>query len=206
MVALNVAEVVKTKLEAIRGLKRLVQAGELEKAVRDYVAEKPYLLAPEWETFRRESSVKHLMDEAAKEAKLEEDSEDAERTRIDLALRSNEHLLVVEFMRPGKTLDYDHLSRCRAYVTLVKMKVENESALGIRRVTGLVVADNLGRSALVSKEIDELKKSNIYVYSWNTLIAQAERTWRDFLDIVGERAPADERLKSLRETAGARDH
>jgi len=43
LVALNIAEAVRTKLEAIRGLRRRIERGELENAVRDYIAEKPYL-------------------------------------------------------------------------------------------------------------------------------------------------------------------
>lgn len=44
--ALNLAEVIRTKLEAIRGLERLVEKGELENKVRDYIADRPWLLDP----------------------------------------------------------------------------------------------------------------------------------------------------------------
>lgn len=200
LVALNLAEAVKTKLEAIRGLRTLVEAGQLENAVRDYIAEKPYLLDPKWETFKKETSVKWILDEAAEGSGLlsEEDNE-YEHKRIDLALRSNEHLLVVEFMRPGKTADFDHLSRCRAYIHLVRDKVESQTGLEIEKVTGLIVADKLANKAQVRREIPELRKSDIYAFSWDALLGKAEQTWREFLEIVGERAPDDDRLRSLRE-------
>jgi hypothetical protein len=201
LVALNVAEAVKTKLEAIRGLRKLVEAGELENAVRDYIADKPYLLHPKWETFKKETSLKWLLDSAAQEAGLESgEANDYEKKRIDLALRSNEHLLVVEFMRPSKTADYDHLSRCRAYIHLVRDKVESETALGIEKVTGLIVADRLDRKPQVRREVDELKKMDIHAYSWESLLQESEGTWKDFLEIVGQRAPQDERLRSLQDT------
>lgn len=199
LVALNLAEAVRTKIEAIRGLRSLVDKGELENAVRDYIAEKPYLLHPRWETFKKEISVKRFMEEAAREAGLEENDNDGQRKRIDLALRSNEHLLIVEFMRPGKRADWDHLSRCRRYVLLIRDKVDAETALGIKKVTGLIVADQLDRDPSVKREVLELEKSDIYAYSWPSLLEQAERIWREFLEIVGSRAPSDDRLRALQE-------
>jgi hypothetical protein len=201
LVALNLAEAIRTKIEAVKGLKTLVDRQELENAVRDYIAEKPYLLHPKWETFRKEVSVKRFMDEAAKEAGLEEKDEvgDGERKRIDLALRSNEHLLIVEFMRPGKRADWDHLSRCRRYVLLIRHKIEAETALGISKITGLIVADRLESDASVRSEIQELEKSDIFAFSWPSLLEQSERTWREFLEIVGTRAPDDQRLQKLQQ-------
>jgi hypothetical protein len=197
LVALNIAEAVRTKLEAIRGLRKLIRKGELENAVRDYIAEKPYLLHPKWETFKKETSVKHILDEAADEAQLNEEGGDYGRKRIDLALRSGEHLLVVEFIRPGKKADYDHLSRCKAYVHNVREKTELQTELGIRMVTGLVVADTLEASTAVRREIKDMRTHDIFAYEWESLLQESERTWKDFLELVGERAPDDDRLKSL---------
>jgi RecB family endonuclease NucS len=198
LVALNLAEAVCTKLEAVRGLKALVEQRELENALRDYIAERPYLLDPKWETFKREVAVRYIMEEAARAAGLKDGDGEGERKRIDLALRSGEHLLVVEFMRPGKRADWDHLSRCRRYVLLVRDKTSAETALGIQRVTGLIVADRLDDDASVRSEVQELRKSEIYAFSWQSLLEQAERKWREFLEILGSRAPADERLQAVK--------
>lgn len=200
LVALSVAEEVRTKLDAIRALRKMVEAGELENAVRDYIAEKPYLLHPKWDTFKKETSVRRMLHEAANEAKLQPTEDDpAGRKRIDLALRSNEHLLVVEFMRPGVTADYDHLSRCRQYVYLVRGKVTAETALGIEKVTGLIVADHLTDMGAVPQALEAMKNEDIHAYSWESLLREAERTWRDFLGLVAERAPDDQRVRSLTE-------
>lgn len=205
LVALNLAEAVRTKLEAVRGLRALVEQRELENALRDYIAERPYLLDPKWETFKKEVSVRHIMEEAARTAGLEDGNGEGERKRIDLALRSGEHLLVVEFMRPGKRADWDHLSRCRRYVLLVRDKTSAETALGIQRVTGLIVADRLDDDASVRSEVQELQKSEIYAFSWQSLLEQAERKWREFLEILGSRAPADERLHAVKNETPAGD-
>ncbi len=106
--------------------------------MRNYIAQKPYLLDPKWETFKQETSVRWILDEAAEEAGLAE-SDEHERKRIDLALRSGDQLLIVEFMRPGLTADWDHLSRCRMYVNLFRDKLADNTQIGIdsERVTGL---------------------------------------------------------------------
>lgn len=205
LIALNLAEMVRTKIETIHGLRKLVLAGELENAVRDYIAEKPYLLNPKWETFKKEVTVRKILDDSARESHLveEDDPDGYENKRIDLALRSNDHLLVVEFVRPGKIVDYDHLMRCQGYVTLVRSKTRAQTALGIQRVTGLIVADRLEDNALVRETLPNLTKIDIYAYDWNSLLLEAESEWGDFLDVIGQRAPNDERLRSIQEVGEA---
>jgi len=149
------------------------------------------------DTFKRETSLRHILDAAADESKLfADDSFDSKR--VDLALKSTEHLLVVELMRPGKTADYDHLTRCRAYVHSIRYRTEAETGLGITRVTGLIIADKLANNPIVQKELGELAKFEVYAYSWESLLTTSEKRWRDFLEIIGERAPQDERVQALK--------
>jgi hypothetical protein len=197
LVALNLAEAVRAKLEGVRMLRTLVDRGELENKVRDYIAERPYLLDPKWDTYKKETSVKGILEAAAQTAELNDLGEGGGK-RLDLALRSNEDLLVVEFMRPGLKADWDHLQRCLRYVTLIREKIAAQTALGIRRITGLIVADRLDDDPSVRGGLKTLTKDDIHAFDWRSLLANAERTLAEYLDIVGERAPDDERLQSLK--------
>lgn len=194
LAALNIAEVVKTKHEAILGLQRIVDERELENDIRDYVAERPWLLDQAWETFRRETQLDHIFEKAAAAAEL---TKGAARKRVDLALRSGEHLLVVEFMRPGEIADWDHLNRIERYVTNIRHLVAAETALGIRSVSGLVVADRLEDSAEVHAKIEKLRNDDVQAFSWPSLLAEARRRLQDFLVLLMERAPDDPRLRDL---------
>lgn len=194
--ALHAAEIVKSKLEAIRGLANIVAARELENEIRDYIAQRPWLLDQRWVTFVRETSLKHVFDEATAAAHL---TDEQKGKRIDLALRSGEHLLVVEFMRPGVIIDWDHLQRAELYVRAFRSIINANTALGIKRVTGLIVADKLDRKAVLIDKISSLAKEDILVYDWESLLADASAKWKDFLGVLVEREPDDSRLQSFRE-------
>jgi hypothetical protein len=64
----------------------------------------------------------------------------------------------------------------------------------------------LDDAASVRSEVQELRKREIYAFSWQSLLEQAEREWREFLEILASRAPADERLHALKnETLAGHD-
>jgi len=201
--ALHVAESIRAKLDIVRGLRRRISERALENEVRDYIAENPWLLSPEWDTFKRETSVRNLIKEAAVEAKLEEDPD--WNKRIDLVLSSNKHLLIVEFMRPGKSLDRDHLNRYQQYMDIVREKIEANTETDYQTISGLLVAEKLSSAAGVSKLLERLKAADMTAIEWDGLLAKAELQWEDFLTILVDRAPEDDRLAGLRTARAERN-
>lgn len=192
--ALNAAEAIKTRLLTVVGLKHRIEQQELEVAVRDYIAENPWLVSPEWETYRKERSVKKLLQDAASEAGM---SGGDWKGRVDLALSSADHLLVLEFMRPGLRLDWDHIGRFERYVLILRKGVEANTGGPFQRVTGYIVADKLAQDPALIDKIVALGKGGMLAMDWQTLFDKAIATWREFLDILLSHAPDDERLKSL---------
>ncbi|MFD8282628.1 ATP-binding protein [Streptomyces solisilvae] len=191
MSALHAAEHVKSQLNLITGLEERIKKRELENEVRDYIAENPWLVSPRWETFRVEKSVKLLVDEVAKEAYGE--YWDA---RMDLVLSSGNQLLVVEFMRPGLKVDWDHLNRYERYVyklqhaTLAKYSE-------FRSVSGLLVADKIEKATDVLAKIDDMRPRDMDATDWAGLLGRAKKQWEDYFDILFSRAPEDSRMQSL---------
>ena len=195
--ALHVAEAVKAKVEIIDGLRRRIEERDLENAVRDYIAKNPWLLSPQWETFKVETSVRVLVDEAAAEAKLDADDE-AGSKRIDLVLASGRQLLVVEFMRPGLTADRAHVDRYQEYVDILRSKIVGNTEHEFEIVCGLLVADKLNRRAGMEGVLRRLARDDMRAIEWGGLLGQAGEQWREFLDVLVARAPEDERLRALR--------
>ena len=194
LTALSAAEAVKTKLLTVGGLKVRIEKGELERAVRDYVADNPWLVSPRFETFRKERTVRKLLMDASIEAGMVGGDWEG---RVDLALSSGSHLAIVEFMRPGVNLDWEHLDRFERYVTIVRTNVEANTAGPFNLVTGYIVADGLEKNATNLRRIERIKADLMWALDWEMLFSQALSQWQEFLEILAGRSPEDERLQAL---------
>lgn len=194
MTALHAAEGVKTTLNLILSLEARVKARDLENAVRDYIAENPWLISPRWETFRVERTVEHLIADAATRAGIANDPE--WNARVDLVLSSGDQLLIVEFMRPGLTIDWDHIARFERYVWVLRENV-NANNSQFRRISGLLVADHFERPPGSDGKVRALRGDDMNVMDWRTLLATARAQWTEYFKILVSRAPDDERMREL---------
>ena len=192
LTALQTVEVVRTKLEAIQGLRKRIAEKELENAVRDFIAKNPWLISPEWETFTRESGLRQIIGHAATAAGL---SADIYRGRVDLTMASGRHLLVLEFVRPGLAVDWDHLSRFERYVRSIRSRVRTATGAPFQQVTGYIVADNLDKTPEFTDKIEAMVPDDMYALDWHALLDKAQAGWRDFLSILEERGEGDFRMK-----------
>lgn len=123
LTALNIAEAIKTKIVTIGELKQLVIKGELENRVRDFIYERPWMIHPKWEQFKKERSVSKLIEDAG----IKELGDEVFNGRIDLVLSSGTSLLLLEFMRPGLSLDKEHLDRINYYVIEINNALKKET-------------------------------------------------------------------------------
>lgn len=196
--ALNTAEAVKTKLLAVWGLKERVERRELENAVRNFIAENPWLVSPEWETFRVERGLQNMLDDVAEEVGFTAAEYNG---RIDLVLASGAQLLIMEFMRPGLTINWDHISRFSRYVQTIRARLQPQTAQDYRAelVRGYLVADRLERHPAISRELERLRVDGMEAMNWETLLSRSVNSWRDFLFVLGNRSPEDFRLRALLE-------
>jgi len=188
---LQIAEAVVTKIEAIGVLERFVTKREVENSLRDYIAKHPYFLSPEYENYAIETKVDKILLDAAREAGLHADDYNG---RIDLALKAGTSLLIVEFMRPGLPLDWDHAQRLQRYVSIVTERVRAVTGLQIDRVQGLIVADKVDAKSGMSVHIENLRTSGILVHEWESLLQVALAQWREFREILLARSPDDQRI------------
>lgn len=194
--ALHTAESVKAKLETITGLDERIKNRDLENAVRDYIANNPWLISPKWETFAKEKNVEHLAKQAAIDSGLDKASDFT--GRVDLVLASGEHLLILEFMRPGLTIDLDHIGRFETYVDTFRAHLESSTASRYNKVTGYLVADKIvTRNQVFIKKIKKLQEDGMETMTWVDLLSEAKRQWKEFLEHIAERAPEDQRIQAI---------
>lgn len=194
LTALNVAEAVQTRLLAVGELQRRIDAKQLENKVRDYIADHPYLLAPAYETFKVERNVRKFLDDMNVKAKM---PDGAKRKRIDLALASGAQLVLFEFMRPGLTLDWDHIGRYELYFRTIRTNVRANTGGDYTSFTGYVVADKIEADSVVQEKVDAMRADNMLAMDWNTLVHRAFKAYEEHFDALAQRNPHDERLKAL---------
>jgi hypothetical protein len=194
LTALNIAETVKTKILAIGELNERVKSRQLENKVRDYIYEHPWIIHPKWERFQKERSVAKLVQDLG----VKNLTSEFFNGRVDLALSAGSSLLLVEFIRPGLEIDLDHLDRINYYVMDIRSNLSKETANPIKSLeTAYVIADTKKDIELVHKRILQLEEEGIFVMTWNTLIEQALKQWKDYLDLLKQRNPNDKRLQGL---------
>ena len=203
LTALSAAEIVRTKLSAIDGLRERIEKRELENAVRDYISQHPWLISPEWETFAVERSLKTIIDQACEDSGIA--AHEDFTGRIDLTLTSGNQVLVLEFMRPGLTIDDDHLTRFMRYVNSLSERLTVNSGTELQQVTGYIIADRLGNRPGMTTTIQQMRSNRMFALDWANLLAQAQRQWTEFLNILASRDPEDERLQSLLQTPEGSD-
>lgn len=196
LTALSMAETVKAKQRIIAGLEERIRRRELENDIRDYIAEHPWLLSPEWQTYRIERSLAKLLADAADEADREFPGVKGTK-RVDLALSGGSTLVVVEFMRPEEPLDMDHVNRFEYYADVVRTMVEANTSARFTNVEGLLVADRLTRKAPFLRKINRMKDHGLLVSDWDALLGRAKANWHDYFETLVGRAPEDERMRLL---------
>ena len=195
LTALNIAESIKTKILAIGGLKQRVKTGELENKVRDYIYEKPWIIHPKWESYKKERSVKNLLEDLG----TTHLSSEIFNGRVDLALSSGNNLLIVEFMRPGLEVDHNHLDRINDYVIEIKERLFSHTGGIITRLeAAYLIADRKKDSTLVKRKMEQLEShENISLMTWDGLIQQAIKQWEEYLELLKQRNPDDIRIQEL---------
>jgi Histidine kinase-, DNA gyrase B-, and HSP90-like ATPase len=192
--ALGVAEAAKTKLSAIASLQERLKTKDLENKVRDHIAKHPWLVSPRWETFVAEQSVNNVISRVAQQVGF---TRSEYKGRVDLVLSSGRDLLVLEFMRPGLRLDWEHINRFDRYVRLIRSKVLSRTGGKFNTVTGLVVADEIAEDAALLGKIKDMESQGMYANDWDGLLSEAISQWKDFLKILVARGKGDPRLKAL---------
>jgi hypothetical protein len=198
LTALNTYEAVRTKIALVDGLRAKIDKNELELAVRDYIGFHPWLVSPKWETFKVETSIRKTLAELLPAKYKPEDDEKGWNRRIDLILGSGEVLLILEFMQPGKPLDVGHISRFEYYVTTIRTYLAANTGAQFKRCIGYLIASAAVKDAAIASMVASKAREDMYYMDWRTLLAEAEKQYAEFMQILREHSPEDERLKKLK--------
>lgn len=105
-------QMIRDRITVINELKEHLDRGEKENATRDFVAQNPWLLNPAWDRTSKDTAREKSFRKIAADRGIELQSDDDLR-RVDLAFLNtlSGDSIILEFKRPGVTVDYDDLRK-----------------------------------------------------------------------------------------------
>lgn len=208
--AVSTAEIIFGKIEIIKKFEEHIENRTREKApsdqidMQDFIKSYPWLLGNEYEQFEpadfsHERGIDAWIEEtiegvfpAKKNNKLQK--------RFDLQLmKDSNQILIIELMRPGLPVDWDHVNRLVQYVIRIETQattrkiVDNKPPL---HVYGFLIADGLGNDNSLFNHIKE-QGTRMKAYEWKTLLSEVQGRYKEFYFKLKNKSPNDPRLKGL---------
>jgi len=174
--------------------------------MQTFIKEYPWLLGHQYEQltpadFHHEKGVDKWIEEILIETNKEYSVADTRDTRrFDLLCIKNDWLIVVlELMRPGLPEDYDHVMRLNRYVTRIQSHInENNTSTYFKGKTvfGLLIADHPSKDSSLGDTKKNLR-SNLDSITWNGLFESVKANYKEYYELLKNKAPDDPRLKGL---------
>ncbi|NGP89188.1 ATP-binding protein [Fodinibius halophilus] len=210
--AVSTAEVIFGKIEIIEQFKKHIDNRIPEKSpqgkldMQDFIKDYPWLLGQKYEhltpaDFHHEKGVDKWIEEVLKDTNKEFSSgTKRENRRFDLLCMTNDwQIVILELMRPGLSIDYDHVMRLNRYVTRVKTAIETKgtaSEFSGMNVKGILIADKRNNDPSLNETINNLN-TTLKTVTWDSLFETVQGRYKTYLDILKMKAPEDPRIKGL---------
>ncbi|MCK4447905.1 MAG: ATP-binding protein [Candidatus Marinimicrobia bacterium] len=207
--AVSTAEVVFGKVEIINQFKKYIDERLPEKKSKDkidmqkFIKSHPWLLGHEYEDlqpadFHHEKGIDKWIEEELKI--VNNDYKDKDGRRFDLLCIKNDwQIVILELMRPGLEIDYDHVVRLNRYVTRIQEAIKkagtNKEFRG-KNVFGILIADNKMKDTSIGTTLQALRH-NMDTFTWKGLFNLVQSRYKEYLDILRMKAPDDPRIKGL---------
>lgn len=210
--AVSTAEVIAGKIEIINQFSKYIEDRLPEKKGRGhldmqtFIRDHPWLLGHEYEhlqpaDFHHEHGIDKWINEVLKKADKEYSHKDRnDGKRFDLVCIKNEHnIAVIELMRPGMPVDYDHVTRLNLYVTRIEDAIKSKGTqekFKNKSVFGVLIADSIKNDPTVRASLDQFRNT-LEAIDWAGLFENVQARYKDFFDFLKLKAPEDPRIKGL---------
>lgn len=210
--AVAIAEIVRGKIEIIRQFEKHIDNRTPEKTaqglpdMQDFVKEHPWLLGHEYEQLSskdiyHEKGVDKWIRDVLSETDAEYTAKDkADGRRFDLlCIKDRREIVILELMKPSVPADYDHLMRLQRYVTRVQSAIDKKGTgqeFAKMLVSGILIADDFVEDASLMKTLRQLQPT-VNAIEWRALFERVEGRYKDYFEILKQKAPNDPRIKGL---------
>ena len=190
----KLAEVVRGRVGVIRKFKEMIDKDVPEKPdMQDFLFNHSWLIDPEWMVVEHEKALETLLID---HFKLERTADPDSDKRVDFfCISTRGRYLVVEVKRPSKVIGKVEVTQAMDYVGFLRKQAPGEPGRP-HHYEGVLVGHHVSADAGEMWR-DLAASSGVVVRSWAELLDVAERTHREFLDAVKQRAPEDARIQML---------
>ena len=198
--AISVAQIVRGRIEVIRKFGEMIKARVPEKPdMQNFVRDRPWLMNPQWDVLQHERSLDRVLaDNFHVAGNPDYDGPDASKRLDFFCLADSSLAVVVELKRPGDLIGLRELHQLSRYVDYLRARerASNDPAHRSFKVWGCLVYGRLRADA--EGERDRLERNDIHVVTWDKLLEDAQRSHREYLEVVKARAPEnDPRIQGL---------
>lgn len=208
--SVSIAEVVLGRIQIVRQFRAHIDRRLAEKLtasqldMQKFIREYPWLLGQKYQDLRPsdfdheegvDKWIRARLEEVDREYRI---ADKRKGIRFDLlCIKSDFLILILELMRPGLALDYQHVTRLNQYVTRIQAYINEMGPEYIgKKVFGMLIADHPTKDPSVASTVQDLRH-NLEVYTWDGLFNLVQGGYRDYLEILRMKAPEDPRIKGL---------
>lgn len=193
------------KIQVLKTLYAKINNGENENPLRDFIAQHPWILSPQYETFIIEKSLKNIIiqyfDQKPNEAEIT-DAKEHFRKRVDLILRNkiSDELVIIEFMKPSEKLDRDHITRTELYTDIVEeyCSITTPEHRKFSLKAAFIIANGLAGTLASFAKKKSANTPPLYILDWATLLLNSKMSFEEYFCLLTDQAPEDFRIKSMK--------
>lgn len=196
---LSHAEIIKSRLEAIEQLKRLMREGStLEKAFEEHLANNPWLINPYWNIDKNSIDSDNSLNTQVYH-NIRKDDGNFERAFLDILIKVAEekYPIIVELKKNEPTGHakvtysdiYNQIDKYRVALKQKFSELEKVDDTDIKAV--FIISEDMGIESgnkidLKEREVKQLKDINIEILKYNQIVDQSQKMYQDHIKIIRE--------------------
>lgn len=191
----KVAELVRARVGAIHKFREMLDANVVEKPdLQDFLFNHPWLIHPEWLVVEHERRLESIL---AQHFGLSATEDSETERRIDFfCVGTRGRYLVVEVKRPHAPIGKAQVTQIIDYVSFLRQQAPaSGQPQAPMHYEGVLVGHHLTPDGQRWRET--AAKDGIVVRTWEELLDVAERTNREFLDVMRQKVPNDARVQGI---------
>lgn len=204
--AVQMAQIIRGRLEVIKALERFIQTGAREKPeLHNLVRDNTWLIDLGYDRLESETTLENLL---SRQFGIQIEDNEGNR-RIDFFCKSDaSRNVIVEIKRADfKATKKSDLQQISDYTDFVHRHNRSNNVPGLKRdtVIGHMIVGEIDPS--LDREVERLEGGKIYVRTWDGVLSETMKRHQHFYNVMKSRAPnEDPRISELDEASSVEEN